>query len=259
MTTTAQSEKMTALIDKIRKLRRKSEGTNNEAEAAIFAAKVQELLAQHGLEESVLVDEGEKSEEVGHETMKTKSTSVWRARLLHQCAMLYMCRVVVNHRNRSQFWIFGKPHNVAVFKEMSEYLMDATTRLSKQYVRTDPLVLAEIAAGLRSAASVALEFRKGCGVRLAQRCAELRQKAEDQRPEWKPSGNPGNLPALYENENRQVSTRIAKVLGGTSKDNRKVRGGAHAEAGARAANTVNMNAQLGGGKAAAGARMIGRS
>lgn len=249
------NDAMTVLIDKIRKLRRKAEGTTNENEAAAFAAKVQELMAEHGLQEEVLEEKNPEDAAIEKEEYRTKSGSVWRGNLMHQVSMLYMCRIVMDNRDRSRFTMFGRPHNLVIAKEMTEYLMDTTRRMSKKYARENEDARAVIASGLKGRASIEAEFRRGCGLRLAERCRELRERQTDQRPEWKPSGNPGNLPALYKTELAKVEEVMSRTFGKLKSDNRKVRGGSHADAGRAAADTVNLSAQLGGG--ASRSRMIG--
>jgi hypothetical protein len=232
-----------ALIDKIRKLRAKADDpSTTEAEASLFAAKVAELLAQHGLSESHLeVDDPDKSAVVSEVWFGDYLTEAWRRAICNSAARLYFCVGYsqdvggVGKKKRNHVFV-GKPHNVAVARDMSDYLIQTTLRLGRTYRQ----------AGRTRTEHI--NFMKGCGVRLAERLNELYKAQTASAPQRATNGNPSNLPALYADE----ATLVAEYLKAHTKL-RDMRGHIQvytngAAAGRAAGNTVSLSAQVAGSR-----------
>lgn len=230
------------LVAKIRKLMAKAnDSAATEAEAATFAAKVQELLVANGLSmDSVReVNDAERGaiDRYSHDQRKNKWISPSRQALLRAVCHYYMCEAVSPGRGSTQWTIVGRPHNVTVAVEMTDYLVKTTVRISNRWGREN--------IGMN-----VIDFRKGCMARLAERLNKLRKEQTEQKPEYKPSGNPGNLPALFASERQQIG-QVLKTMGVTYKSARPIRAGeVAAAAGRAAAEGISLHQQVvhGGGR-----------
>lgn len=231
-----ENTKLQDLLRKIRALRAKAESTNSEAEAAAFAAKAAELMAQYGLEESQL--KVEEQSEITHEDAGT-DTKLWeqnpaRRLLVRTLAKLYMCEIVTFKDGRMV--VLGRKHNIAMVREMSEYLIKTTLRLAREWRK-------------RTVASFndATDFRRGCLVRLTERVREmLHAQRHSSAATYTATGNPGNLPALYGREINLIKAYGSKHFNlRWVASNTKIKMGAAAAEGRRAADTVSFNKQVG--------------
>jgi hypothetical protein len=228
--------KLEALLRKIRALKAKAEdkGTT-EAESLAFAAKVAELLAQHGLEEAQLSVEEQTG--VSHEDYVSDwNTSPYRRALAIAVCRLYMVSPLIRSKKGSPWTLVGRQHNIIMVKEMAAYLIKTTIRLSNAYGKINPKGV--------------VDFRRGCFKRLTERVLELREEqARKAAPEYTPQGNPGNLPALYRNETQLAAAYISQHYGktGTYKQ-RSGKYGADAIAGRAAGDSISFNTQVGGGR-----------
>jgi hypothetical protein len=234
------------LIRKIRLLRAKAsaEGTT-EAEAASFAAKVQELLAANGLSMSDIkdnddVERGEVGKEEHH---RSKWVSPARQKLLRTVCRYYMCEAIGPGRGGTHWSIVGRPHNVLVALEMTDYLIKTTVRLSNEY-------------GRRNIGANVIDFRRGCMVRLCERLLIALAEQAKQKPEFKSDGNPGNLPALFVSEREQNARFIAQTMKIRTTSDRGIKQGSDAMEGRKAADGISLHQQVGGGSG--GRLMIGK-
>lgn len=230
------------LLRTIRALRAKAEDPSvTEAEAMMFTAKVAELLAKHGLEEAQLSVEEQSGleHEAGEEKEWNKSQG--RKILVSSVCRLYMVQC---YMTGPRWTLIGRRASIAVAREMVNYLLKTTVRLSNEYARAT--------GGSRT------EFRKGCLIRLAQRVTKMRLDQErSAAPKFSGAGNPGNLPALYMTELDLAQQYMRDRLGirklGTARAKVRFRSETDAAAGARAGDSVSLSPQLGGG----GAMLIG--
>lgn len=233
--------RMEDLIRKIRALRAKAEGTTNEHEAAAFAAKVQQLLSENNISEaSIKIDE--EVEDVDRVWFgKTKwDAAPQRKALAWAVARLYYCEAVAPRKNGGDWSIVGKPTNVIVAREMIDYLINTTIRLSKNY----------------NGPGNKIHFRRGCFVRLTERVKELRkQQAAQAQPTYGLKGQATNVPALYKQELTLVKDWMRSTGGFKfSKANIKNPSGEAFEAGREAGDKVSLATQVGGGRLAIGSR-----
>lgn len=230
------------LVAKIRKLMAKANDPSvTEHEAAIFAAKVQELLVAHGLS---MGDLG--SEQVEEEKIKGRrhqwDGSPARQIMLRAVCKFYMCEAVGPARRGEAWTIIGRPTNVLVALDMFDYLLKTVIRLSNDYAR------------LRGGFANKIDWRRGCMTRLAERLDEMRRAEKDKPQERKANGNPGNLPALWVDEARQV-TMWKKQNMETKDGTTRVKQGNDAAHGRAAAEGIGLHRQVGGG---AGRLAIGK-
>lgn len=224
-----------AIMDKIAKLLAKAKGTTNENEAAIFAAKAAELLAEHNLTEAMVAAREANRDPIGEYLYEGRIADRFRELILMGCAQLYFCKLTKSSNGR-RYTMYGREHNARVAAAMSEYLIATVKRLAREYSpsRVDQR-----------------DFRKGAGLRLYERLKEL------YKANMAPVAASGsNLPALYNSEAQAVQEYINKQLGPLrSQKARPMRMGYGAMMGRAAADKISLNTQLGAEKRAS--RMIG--
>jgi Protein of unknown function (DUF2786) len=232
--TEQEQSKLDKLIRVIRALKAKAEGTNNENEAAAFTAKAAEMMAQYGLEEAQLaVEEQSPIEEV---TEKQDWSSPSRRALAVAVCRLYMVRPLL--ANQKGHWILiGRKHNIMMAKEMCDYLVKTTLRLSNTWRKENFASNAQM-----------IDFRKGCFIRLGERIGELRRQQEQaEAPKFHPGGNPANLPALRGQEKDLLDEYLKRTRPHLRYARRStIRTGAAASAGYAAGGTVSLSRQVGG-------------
>ena len=235
------------LLARIRKLMAKAQDPSvTEAEAMAFADKVQELLLREGLAMSDVAASGEeqRAEAVGEEKFDFKRwNSPHRRDLLGAVCAYYMCQVLY-WRKLQMLKIIGKPQNVAVAASMTDYLIGTTVRLSTRYVREHP-------------GANAIDFRRGCMLRLRERLYAAKAKMEREAARPAASTNPGNLPVLFQSESQLVANFVASAYTVRTTKARAVKHGADAWAGRRAAEGISLSPQV-GQRAGGDRRAIGR-
>lgn len=235
------------LARKIRALMAKANDKGvTEAEAATYAAKVQELLVKNGLSMSDVkepdIERGD-VEMQKQDEKKRRWTSPSRRALLRSVCRFYMCEAIGPARGQTDWKIIGRPHNVEVAVSMTDYLIKTTIRLSNEWGR------ANVGENI-------IDFRKGCMVRLMERLDEMRrQKTEGEKPQWNGS-NPGNLPALFVSERKLVENYMQQKMHVKWTKQRPIKAGAAGFAAGRAAGSaMSLHGQVGKG---GGRLMIGR-
>lgn len=194
------------LMRKLRALKAKADGTDNEHERDAFATKFAELLIQHNLTEAdVRASKPEDTEDIADYSWQLKYLDPWRQAIIGAAARLYFCAWYMSvwydrGRERPAILLVGRPHNVAVCKEIAGWLMDWTVRHGKEY---------------SSVRREYLAFERGCGETIAYRLnqkylqmqAEARAanvaKATGAAP---PGASIANLPALYESEAKRADS-----------------------------------------------------
>jgi Protein of unknown function (DUF2786) len=233
----------TPLARRIRLLMAKAQGTDNEHEAAAFMAKVQEMLVDNGLSMSdVKKDDEVERGDIGLSHHKDVWKSPSRRQLLRAVCRYYMCEAIGPGRQGMSWTIIGRPHNVEVAVSMTDYLVKTTVRMSNKWGREHP------------GANI-IDFRKGCMLRLVERLLDMLAAQQQTKAEWK-AGNPGNLPALYDSENRLVRAfKEANVATRPARRTTIKAGQAGLEAGRAAGGTISLHGQVGQGN---GRIMIGK-
>lgn len=217
-----------AIQETIAKLLRKAEGTSNEHEAALFAAKAQELLARHNLDEAkVRARDATASDPITEQNYGRKSVAPWRRQVAQGCAKLYFCRLLCVG---SELEFVGKSHNVEVAISMTNWLCSVVVRMAREY---------------DSDRREQEDFKRGAGLRLYGRLMELYRQQNPIQERAKPGGGSG-LPALYHNEETEVAEFLEQrygKLGHKRSRGLQIRGGAGA-AGYDRAGEISLNTQV---------------
>lgn len=218
-----------------------------EAEALAYSQKAQELLAKHNIAMADVTSAGkDESQDVGGANYDEKERgwkSESRKQLLRAVCRFYMCEAVGPGRGSKTWIIVGKPVNVEVALSMTDYLIRTTIRLSGEYGRAN-----------RGLGVNIIDFRRGCMARLTERLTEMRRAQAAQTPEYRPDGNPGNLPALFRSEHQLNRSWMQTNMNIKFGKSRTIREGADAANGRAAADRIGLNHQVGSG---GGRLMIG--
>jgi len=216
-----------AIAATIAKLLAKAKGTNNENEAALFAAKAAELLARHNLTEAqVAARQGSDNDPITEQRMNRKSVAKWRQTIAQGCAKLYFCRVLFYG---SQVEFIGKAHNVEVALSMTDWLCSVVVRMAREYT-SDRLGIED--------------FKRGAAIRLYWRLDALYQQQNPPAPTPEQTGS--GLPALYAGEAQAVQLYLDERYGEIKKRKNRgltIRGGAGA-AGYDRAGSIGLNTQV---------------
>ena len=121
------SEVSDAVLDRIRKLQRLSR-SSNEHEAALAAAKMQELLFAHNLSIEALRDPSEYVE-----TMRQVGTRPWAQRLYSTLCHNNFCEPL--HGGGGFMYVVGRRENAAAVNEMFAYLVGEIGRIANASYR----------------------------------------------------------------------------------------------------------------------------
>lgn len=227
-----------SILDKVQKLMAKAKGTENENEAAIFAAKAAELLAKHNLDEALLRDHQQGKEEgpIGEHPYEGRVPDRWRELILQGCAKLYFCKLL-RHQvgGKKRYTLYGREHNAVVAKLMAEYLIATVKRMARQYSADK---------------ATQGDFRRGAGLRLYERLVALYNEQNKPAPA---SATGTTLPALYRGEENAIDQYIADRFPNlrSARKGKPMKHGAAAWAGRSAADSISLSTQVGGGKARA--------
>lgn len=206
-----------------------------EAEALAYTEKVQELLAKYNIAMADVSSAGAKvQDDMGGTSIQERWPSESRKQLLRAVCRFYMCEAVGPGRGMKTWTIVGRPTNVKVALDMTDYLIGTTVRLSNEYGRKN-----------RGQGVNVIDFRRGCMARLAERMTEMRREQQQQKAEYQSSGNPGNLPALYENEHRLAREYMRAHMNVTFGKSRSIKEGIDALNGRRAADKIGLHSQVG--------------
>lgn len=236
------------IIDKIQKLLALSKSPN-EHEAARAAEKAQELLATYNIDVSeVEVEEAKAS--VIQDSVRTKSKA-WMRIVRSAAAHMYFCEYYYSkyqqeapQRKRGfvtydlHFYV-GEPHNIAVAKMMSEYLIATVSRLAREGARVH---LKQERNRYRKA------FTNSCAVRLRKRIFDrLRETSQTGVTTYEGRNLPA-LASLYDQTRHQNQAFIEEHVGKLGAGRGKMRS-SHAAGrldGHEAGGTISLNKQIGG-------------
>lgn len=248
-----------ALIEKLQKLRAKAEDANiSEEEAALYAAKVAELLQKHNLSEAALDIKVEEQEEITEDRMHNgKTNDPWAQSMASAVAELYFCTIYLRtqgYPRKVAVCFVGKPHNIEVAKSMTDYLIKTIGRLANTYANS-PAAREDFRWTFTRARN---GFERGAGMRMASRIWKMVREQRDGQQQRSNNGNPANLPALYADEGKLVQLWLKEQVPNL----RAGRGrgadtsGGHAARGRAAAEGISMNGQIGSKGGAGGGRML---
>ena len=215
------------IIERIRKLKAKAESTNSEAEAEIFMEKVHELLAEYNMNMEDL-DSDDDDDPIKRDAIFDYYNQTWKKLILPAVARLYFCKPVwvakaVKKRKSHGYkkvdvlTLFGRSSNVIVAKEMSEYLIDAVDRLTKEFLKDydgkfNDIKVIDPKLFNNTRRKAENDYRKGCAVRLRERINEIIESRETYIAE-----GGGNLPKVVSQELAKIDEFISTQLSGLRK------------------------------------------
>jgi len=232
------------LIEKIRKLQAKANDASvSEAEAALYAQKVAELLQKHNLTEAALeIPSGEDQEVTEDRMYNSKTGDPWAQQVAWALAKLYFCDIYLTKLGQKTKVVFvGKPHNIQVAMSMTEWLIKTIGRLANDYAKS-PEAKRDFDWTFTRARN---GFERGAGERMRQRINQMHREQTRAEPVRNDRGNPGNLPALYQDESKLIEAYKEKLKLAKGRGRGSDTSGGHAARGAAAANSISLNAQVG--------------
>lgn len=226
------------IIDKIRKLLAKANGTTNEAEAAVFAAKAREMMIQHQLDQTDVEQDAEGSPEIDVTYVEVKYDTPWARQLCYWLAKYYLCGMYRSRRTGSisaAYVIVGRESRRAVVAEMFEYLQKTVYRLSNVAARVavDNGVIYE-----SRSQPYKHNFQKGCGSQIAYRLMTLYEKSKKDAPVVD-----SRLPMIIANSEQEIENYLNNMeLEKARRSKQKI--GLGYQAGALAGTKVSLNEQI---------------
>lgn len=157
------------IYEKLRKCKALADQATSPGEAEAAARAFHRLMAKHNLSMELWeIEAGRSQSSVVKFDYKVKSTSVWRAHLLHVASKANYCKAIAGYDGRH--YIFGTPRNVKATTELYEWLSDVVDKVAASY-KAPP---GENVKAFRNA------FRHGMvtGIRsaLSQESNEIRQR-----------------------------------------------------------------------------------
>jgi hypothetical protein len=237
------------MIEKIKKLLALS-ASSNENEAALAAARVQEMLGKYNLTMLDLKEELNDELVTDDETMIVTNVEpqVWQRSLRNAVAKLYFCMhfyTPSKQKPPGRNWYYaydrhsyvGAQHNVTVAKLMSEFLVDTVNRFAKEQSKTVPQA---------DRARFRTSFRNACSSRL---CVRLYDKYEAARQ--KPADlTTGNMMVLYDETAAKLKEVFDKLKLQDKKQKLSAKEALGVAAGLRAGDEISLDTQIEGTKAA---------
>ncbi len=164
------AQEIDRIVERIKKLLALAT-SQNPHEAALAAAKAQELLFRHNLSMAMVeaATEGGANSDYVNDRFDSGGWMHWRRRLLAAVARNNFCRGV-SYQGTREVGIVGEPHNVTVVKHLYAFLVREIIRLADTGVRADrTLDEEERRAWKRS-------FYLGAVRTIAQRLTEQRER-----------------------------------------------------------------------------------
>lgn len=234
-----------ALLEKLRALKAKAEDKSvTEEEAALYAAKVGELLQKYNLSEAALnVDEIQDAVSAEERLENSRTSDTWAQRIAQQVARLYFCQTYhISFRQKVEIVFVGKKHNAEIAKSMTDYLIKTVSRLANEYARS-PVAINQFGYTFAKARN---GFMRGAAQRLASRIYQMWKDQNTVQPVRSKSGHPSNLPALYQDEAKVVDAFMDTLGLSTGRGGGMATGGGHAEHGRAAADRISLNTQVSG-------------
>ncbi len=235
------------IIDKIQKLLALSKSPN-EHEAALAAEKAQELLATYNIDVTeVEAEEAKTSVAQGSVTSRRRA---WQRVVRVSTARMYFCEYYYTsyeaealHRKRGvaqydlHFYV-GEPHNIAIAKMMSEYLIDTVWRLAREGAREYPK---------KERNRYRKSFANSCSFRLRNRIMGHIQESSRTGITTHEGRNLPALASLYDQTRHRNKAFIEDKVGklGAGKGRMSSSHTAGYLDGLEAGDTINLNKQIG--------------
>ena len=244
------------IIEKIQKLLRLAEKAGTEEEAALASQRAHEFLAKHNID---IAEVAQKSDEefklIEEHQVVERYNEQWRRLIMAACAELYFCKYFfrktkVDGVNSSRLQsgvkhcFLGKPHNVAVAKEMGTYLVSAVNRLANEGSRNR---LGPTPTSTQRGRYVNT-FRRAAAVRLVDRLYDLKERSMTQEVTTADGSKLPALLSLYQHEHEVIKQWMenAGLVVHTRKSNgMRNLSNLGARDGKKAGDEINLGPQIG--------------
>ena len=236
--TQSTQEKLNKIRSLIVKLQAKADGTNNEAEQKAFAAKVRQMMEEHGISSTDLSTPVADDEDFGDKFSKIDNAY---ATLLNAVARYYGAKLYINNqwikgKRRQQFKLIGTEGQRIETEIYFDFLLSHMNREAQLAYEAEKVLADVMEVSLSKGWKQ--NFRKAMAETISERLHEMKQ--ED---------NP-----VSEEDAKAVATALA-----TRRFHTRSHSGAHgagAQSGAAVGSTTSLNRQAGaagrGGRALAG-------
>ncbi len=131
-----------ALIKKMKAVLEMARRGGTEAEQAMAAQRIAEMLTKYNIDLSEI--DGDASTSYDAENILGKYNETWRHACYQAAARMYMCRYMWKVQRGAQFAVtrilVGEPHNLAVATEMAAYFEDSINRLANDAAKNNKSV-----------------------------------------------------------------------------------------------------------------------
>lgn len=235
------------LIDKVRKLMAVAGSTSNETEAATFATRAQELVAQHNLDMADIIGTDKTIESVEFSEPIEMPSAPWKRTIGNALALCNFCNYFyhsdgINGRYntwRDRHFFIGRPSNIVVTEMLFGYLLTTVERLAEEAFKQSGEKAKKKSAYLKS-------FHKAASIRLYVRLMEQR-KQQCAAPTVTATGT--TLPALanlFDQAQAEIDSakEQMKFQGTVKRDRSKLSHSAGAEAGDKAGKEIGLDPQV---------------
>lgn len=154
---------MAKIIERIRKVLAKAEGTDNAAEAEMLMAKVNQMLEEHNFSMLDLATL-ETDDPIGttKKTSKFRNNDGWMRVLAAQVAQYYGCQAIIGYdpytKHTKYIHITGRESNRVTFEVMMPYIKAQVVKAGRMLHRDEPHRYTSERMGARHVAN-ALSFR----------------------------------------------------------------------------------------------------
>lgn len=166
------------LMARLAKLLQFSRDSTSEAQAALAATKLQELLTEHNLDIADLEKRGSRNapevRQHGHDLGKAAFT--WKLNLAEMIAQYYFCHPIVD-RTRKTVSFVGRPDNVESLQMLYAWVIDQIKKIATQERRNHFDTTGEHIDPLRWQ----IQFGIGAVERLEERLIEMKARQEEDR------------------------------------------------------------------------------
>ena len=235
------------IIDKIQKLLALSKSPN-EHEAALAAAKAQELLATYNIDVTEI--EAEEAKTSVTQDAVTSRRRAWQRVVRAAAAKMYFCEYYYTnyeaealHRKQGvaqydlHFYV-GEPHNIAVAKMMSEYLVTTVWRLAREGALAHPK---------QERNRYRKSFANACATRLRTRIFSRILKSSSAGVTTHEGRNLPALASLYDQTRHRNRAFIEEHVGklGAGRGQRRSSHAAGRLDGHEAGGTISLDKQIG--------------
>ncbi len=226
---------MEKIINKIRKLTALAERAGSEAEAETAMSLVHELLTKYNISIADIKSTGDTEYE--QRVFRETYGQAWVRIIYAAISSLYFCRCFYNtSEGRQNISVVGRPLNVETVKYIMEVVLRTANRQAREYAHQPTIRTSNRRNALNS-------FKKGYGVRIAQRCYAMIEEAKSQDFQGSEAGSALVVANYYKSEEIAINAWLERERGIKALKAARLNFGGDLEsmrAGEKAANNVNL-------------------